>query len=287
MRCSFFTKSWHLVAVAVLSAGCLSSCSNDDDDEPGDGSIQSSNTVYSDNPVDFPRTLLVASIETPSSKMLFTYDDSNRITEMKTITSYSSGSEYTDCYTYEWNGSECTVFRDGRRGDYKGYFTNGLLTKVVWDEYTITNVTFDGRHLVKGSNGYNVTWDENGNISAYSDGGYTYGYTSYPNSANYDFNAFIWESLRTSWDDDGSQRFACFGLTGVRTANLMAYSSRVRSSGTSGSYTEIETASYTFDGKGRVSEVDIYTQKVYDVEPEGGQPEPELITHRVIKYVED
>lgn len=276
MRCSFFTKSWHLVAVAVLSAGCLSSCRNDDDDEPGDGTIQPSNTVYSDNPVDFPRTLLVASI----GNTFFTYDDSNRITEMM---------DSEARYTYEWNGSECTVFRDGWMGYYKGYFTDGLLTKAVWDGYTITNVTFDGRHLVKGSNGYKVTWDENGNISAYSEGDitYTYGYTSYHNNANYDFNGFIWGSLRTSWDDDGSQRFAFFSLTGVRTANLMAYSSRVYSSGTSGSYTEITTASYTFDGKGRVSEVDIYTQKVYDVEPEGGQPEPELRSHRVIKYVED
>ena len=168
MRCSFFTKSWHLVAVAVLSAGCLSSCSNDDDDEPGNGSIKSSNTVYSDNTGDFPRTLLVATIETPNSKTLFTYDDSNRITEMKTIKSYSE-----DTYTYEWNGSECTVFRNGGMVDYKGYFTNGLLTKAVWDEYTITNVTCDGRHLVKVSNGYKVTWDENGNIYAYNDGRYT------------------------------------------------------------------------------------------------------------------
>ncbi len=200
---------------------------------------------------------------------------------MKTITSDSESR-----YTYEWNGSECTVFKNGwRDGGYKGYFTNGLLTKAVWDEYTITNVTFDGRHLVKGSNGYKVTWDENGNISAYSDGGYTYGYTSYPNNANYDLNEFISGLLDESWDDDGSKRFAYFGLTGIRTANLMAYSRRV-SSYVAGLYT-VTTASYTFDGKGRVSEVDVYEQKVYDVEPEGGQPEPELRSHRVIKYVED
>lgn len=251
--------------LAVMSAA-LTGCSDDDDNTPGGGSSSESSTYTIDKPSAFPKTLMVASISkgrkkegsswTPSIVYTFTYDADNLPSQFRE----EWGSGGWKAVDYKWDGDSCrlteTSFGTSKPSSYKGFFKDNLLVKAKWDGYTVTSVSFDEQgRLVRGSNRYTLTWDSEGNITRYSDGNQVYTYTNLPNRANVDFNLFL-ESccLEDAWDDDGSQYFAYFGWTGVRTANLME--SITRYGDESSEYGD-RNITYTTDALNRVVAIDL------------------------------
>lgn len=166
----------------------------------------------------------------------FEYDSINRPTE-----AYIYGQNYL----YNYEGNTCTYTSYGDK--YKGYFDGNKLIKAEWDKYTITNITYDGNHLIMGSNGGRLTWDSHGNITHYNDGRINFTYTKILNNANVDFNMVLSSLLSKCWDDDGSKYFTIFGWTGARTSNLLSHLDR--EVGNNSDF------SYTLDGLGRPVEI--------------------------------
>lgn len=159
----------------------------------------------------FSKKWMVSSIKRGKSTYSFEYDAKNRPVSINL---------WGKNIQFSYNGNSCTLSKSGET--FKGYFEGKKLIKAEWGEYTITNIVYDGDHLVKGSNGYRLTWDSNGNISRYSDEGMNLTYTEIPNKANIDFNMILASLLAECWCDDGSEYFTIFGWTGARTTNLLS-----------------------------------------------------------------
>jgi len=200
---------WLMVMTIPLLSTTLTSCS-DSEDEP---SQDSSKEMYTFSQTQtFSKKWMVESItENGNVRYAFEYDANNQPV---------SASIRSNNIQYSYEGSTCTFTKDGDK--YKGYFNGNKLMKAEWDEYTITNVTYEGDHLVKGSNGYRLTWDSNGNITNYSDQGMSFTYTDILNKTNIDFNMIVASLLADCWCDDGSEFFTIFGWTGARTTNLIS-----------------------------------------------------------------
>lgn len=202
-----------MVMLIPLFSLPITSCGSDDNDEPGTNTTNGAYTFFDTQ--HFSKKWMVASIEAPGARYSFEYDANNRPVAA-TVRSYN--------ISYAYDGNTCTFTRYyGPDKEYfKGYFDGKKLIKAEWDEYIITNVQYEGNRLVKGSNGYRVTWDSNGNITNYTDGGMNLTYTEIPNKANIDFNMILVSILADCWCDDGSEYFTIFGWTGMRTTNLIS-----------------------------------------------------------------
>ncbi len=187
----------------------IASCGSDDNDEPGSNTNNGAYSFFDTQ--HFSKKWMVASIEAPGKRYSFEYDTNNRPIE---------GTVRSNNISYAYDGNTCTFTNDW--DTYKGYFDGKKLIKAEWDEYIITNVQYEGNRLVKGSNGYRVTWDANGNITNYTDGGINLTYTEIPNKANIDFNMILVSIMADCWCDDGSEYFTIFGWTGMRTTNLIS-----------------------------------------------------------------
>jgi len=254
---------WLMVLLIPLFSLTLTSCGDDDKDE-SEASTGNSTYTFS-NTQHFSRQWMVSEIE-KNGKVSYSFEyDANNCPIAVTRGSGIFSSEIL----YSYVGNICTYTNtenDGYSYSYKGYFDGNKLIKAEWDEYTITNVTYDGNHLVKGSNGYKLTWDSKGNITYYSDEGMNFTYTEIPNKTNVDFNMICESLLADCWCDDGSKYFTIFGWTGARTANLI--STRLDRDG------DHDEFSYILDEIGRPIEI----QKIKN----GGAP-----IKYVISYVEN
>lgn len=220
------------------------SCS-DSEDEPNQDSSSSSKEEEEEaytfsQTQNFSKKLMVESIKRDGyDSYIFEYDAKNQPIII-------SPNAYAH---YQYDGSTCTF--STRYDTFKGYFDGNKLIKAEWSYHTITNVTYEGEHLVKGSNGYRLTWNADGNITDYSAWGMKFTYTEIPNKANIDFNMIIIPDLAECWCDDGSKYFTIFGWTGARTANLI--STRHDRDGDQYEF------SYNIDELGRPIEIDAVT----------------------------
>lgn len=211
-----------LLPTSVLLTIASTSCNNDN--EPSDLPQDNNKIIYSINPTDFPRNLIITSIdrinidangtERKGSTTEFEYDSNNRVVYVKS----PLGGSYAHQYT--WSENTCTVDDIGRNGNtygnpYKGTFENSLLATAEWGKNTIQGVYDNGR-LSK------LNWNTDGNIESYENGRYRYTYSNLENCYNVDLNIFLATELRNAWDDDGSSSFTCLGYTGVRTSNLIS-----------------------------------------------------------------
>lgn len=251
-------KKWLPVMLIPLLGLTITSCGSEDD-EP-DNNENKGKEVYSFfNTQNFSKKWMVSEIKINGKiRDTFEYDSKNR--------PIAIGGLREEPYTYNDTENSCT-FTESWGDTYTGYFEGSKMIKAEWDDYTITNVKYDGGHLVRGSNRYILTWDSNGNITNYSDCGMSFTYTEIPNKTNIDFNMMLEGNLADCWDDDGSNRFTVFGWTGARTTNLIA-SCRYTDSTTHREYT------YKLDDIGRPIEI----QEV------GSNNVPIIYT---ISYVED
>lgn len=233
---------WLMVTVIPLLSIVLASCTHSED-EPNQGSAKD---VYTFNKTkEFSKKWMVSTISFNGgiTNYTFEYDAENR--PSKVITYYRALEYIYEC-EYLYDGETCTV------DDFKGYFDGNKLLKAERDRYTITHVSYDGDHLVRGSNQYVLTWDSNGNITNYSDGPLKFTYSEILNKANIDFNMFVEGSLRDCWCDDGSEVFTRFGWTGARTKNLISTSNCPTP------YGYRNDVSYTVDNLGRPIEIGVF-----------------------------
>lgn len=229
---------WQIVTLIPLFGLTFTSCS-DDKDEPDENADKDKGTYSFFDAQHFSKQWMVSEIKADGKvRYSFEYDANNRPAEIA-VRSWN--------ISYSYDGNICTFTSKDGYYFFKGYFESNKLIKAEWDEYTVTNVTYDGNHLVKGSNGYRLTWDSNGNITNYIDQGMNFTYSEIPNKANVDFNMIIVSPLVDCWCDDGSEFFTIFGWTGARTTNLI--SSRHDSDGYHYEF------SYTLDELGRPVEI--------------------------------
>ncbi len=230
-----------MVMLIPLFSLPIASCGSDDNDEPGSNTNNGAYSFFDTQ--HFSKKWMVASIEAPGDySYSFEYDANNR--PVAATKRYHNNTQKIE---YAYDGNTCTLTIDW--STYKGHFDGNKLIKAEWDEYIITNVKYEGNRLVKGSNGYRVTWDSNGNITNYTDGGTNFTYTEILNKANIDFNMILVHILADCWCDDGSEYFAIFGWTGMRTTNLI--STRLDQDGDHYEY------SYLLDELGRPVEIQI------------------------------